>query len=286
MEKTVTVSLPTKHLPALLACLLLAACAPPQKEGTPVAKAGATVLMLEDLKNQLPPTAVDGEQAAQLRREWVEDWVWQELLYQEALERQLHKKPRIERLIEQARRDLLIATLLDDQFEGREVQIDTADIQTYYQSHQERFIRTQAEMRARHILLGSKRDANARYKALTKGESFEDAVEEYSIDEDTKRQQGDLGYFSAEDDPILWEASEKLKLNALSKPVASQLGYHIIQVLDRQEAGSVRQLDLIRADIVETLVRQEHQVRIETLLDELKASREWAVFAEPLERTP
>ena len=281
-----TFSLPIKYPAALLCCLLLTACPPPQEQGTPVAKAGPSTLTLEELKDQLPPAAGDGEMAAQLRKDWVEDWVWQELLYQEAINRQLHKKPRIERLIKQARRDLLIATLLDDEFEGREVQVDEAAIEAYYQANQERFARPQAEIRARHILLSSRRDANTRYKALTKGESFEEAVEQYSIDEDTKRQQGDLGYFSADDDPILWEASQELRLNALSKPVATQLGYHIIQVLDRQVEGSVRQLELVRPSIVETLVRQEHQQRMEALLNDLKASREWAVFEEQLQLTP
>ena len=51
-------------------------------------------------------------------REFVESWVRQELLYQEALSRQLDENARILDLIEQTRRDLLVAALLEREFGG------------------------------------------------------------------------------------------------------------------------------------------------------------------------
>ncbi|MEE3259553.1 MAG: peptidylprolyl isomerase [Candidatus Latescibacterota bacterium] len=211
------------------------------------------------------------------RAQLIDDWVRQELLYQEALARQLDQQARLALLLEQTRRDLLVAALLDAEFASEELAFGEGDIHRYYDAHQDQFQRTQPEVKARHILLASHRDANARRQALQQGEDFAEVAREHSLDVDTRYRGGDLGYFSQADEPALWAASREMPLDNISKPIRTEYGYHLIQILERGEAGTIRNIDQVRTEIVEALVRERHKTRLDQLIAQLKDTADWAV---------
>ena len=251
----------------------------PEDHSPPVAKVGDAVLSQARLAESLPIGADEFEGAE--RTAFIDNWVRQELLYQEALDQGLDDDPGIRELLEQTRRDLLVATLLDRHFEGRETRFDEAEVEAYYQERREEFLRDRPEIRVRHVLLSSQREANAARQALDRGEPFADVVNEYSQDFESKTGGGDLGYFSAEADPALWEACRDLEVDEISKPVQTGFGYHIIQVLDRQEAGTYMNLEQVRPQIVEVLVRQRYRQQLDELVGRLKGTREWSLSASP-----
>jgi parvulin-like peptidyl-prolyl isomerase len=241
-----------------------------------VARVGDAELTAIELSDRLSP-GLDAELAAVERAQVIEEWVRQELLYQEALARQLDQQARLKMLLEQARRDLLVAALLDAEFAGDELAFAEADVRRYYDAHQDQFMRPQPEIKARHILLSSQRDANARRQALQRGESFAELAREHSLDADTRYQGGDLGYFSEADEPALWAASREMEPNRVSKPVRTEYGYHLIQVLERWEAGTVRAIEQVRSQIVEALVREHHRTKLDGLVAQLKDTLDWTV---------
>jgi len=241
-----------------------------------IARVGDAQLSAEELEGRLP-IGIDGQHAAAGRSELIEKWIHQELLYQEALRRKLDRQARVEQLLEQARRDLLTAVLLDVELSGQEVRVDEVSIAAYYQENIAAFQRIQSEIRVRHILLASQRDANARYQALQRGESFTQQASEHSLDLETRFGGGDLGYFSEDQDPILWEACQDLPLEAVSPPIRTQYGHHLFQVLDRQEAGTIRQLEQVRDQVIEELVRERHRQQYDQLLARLKTEHKWSV---------
>ena len=268
-----------------LALAFCAACNDPSEQSPIIARVGESELTQGDLAVQLPLGLTNESEAAS--RHFVENWVRQELLYQEALERKLDQNARIQHLFEQTRRDLLVAALLDLEFDGREVDVTESMIQEYYREHREEFLRTEKEIRIRHILVASVRDAQARRQDLLQGSySFEEVARVHSLDEKTKFAGGDPGYFSPEDNPVLWDACRELIPNRLSKPVRTRYGYHIIEVLDRQEAGTVKGLEQMRSLIVETLVRREHRQRLERFVNQLKSTREWVVHQDRIKKIP
>jgi len=204
--------------------------------------------------------------------------VRQELLYQEALARGLHLQARLKTLLEQMRRDLLVAALLDAEFQDRKLAFNDAAIRRYYDEHQADFQRLRPEIRARHILLTSQREANARRQTLLqRGESFAETARKYSHDDATRNKGGELGYFSAVENPVLWDACQDLPLKRISEPVQTEYGYHLIQILERGEIGTVRDLTQVRSQIVETLVREHHQSQLDQLVAKLKKSTDWAI---------
>lgn len=266
-------------LAALLTLLVITACETLSPSEGVLAQVGDAVFTEADLKARLP-IGLDDERIAAERTQLIDTWVRQELLYQEALRRKLDEDAHLHYLLLQARRDLLAAALLDEEFAGQETAIDAAAIQTYYQEHAEKFQRAWSEIHIRHILLASQRDANSKRQALQRGEAFEDLAREFSLDLDSRFQGGDLGYLTEAQDPVLWNACQNLSLQRTSKPIRTEYGYHLIQVLDRQEVGSLPALEQVRPRVIEALVRRHHQEQLDQLIKQLKTTHDWAVVGE------
>lgn len=251
------------------------ACSTQSEEGPVVARVGDTSLTESQLNSQVP----DSEMAAEQRRLFTTNWVRRQLLYQEALTREIDRTPRVEQLIEQSRRDLVIAAFLDDLFDDRQIDVSENDVTQYYHLHADDFRRPNAEIRARHILLGSRRDANALRNELLRGAVFEDKVRELSIDRETNTVGGNLGYFTADERPEIWEACTGTSPGQLCSNVPLNGGYHIVRLAERKESGSIRGLTepMVREHILESLVRDKHQNRVEELVNGLRLEHTWSI---------
>jgi foldase protein PrsA len=104
---------------------------------------------------------------------------------------------------------------------------------------------------ARHILVSTQAEAQELYQQLLNGADFGDLAFQHSRDVSTRDMGGDLGWFTREQltEPVVADTAFSLEVGTFSEPVASRLGYHIIQTLDRV---SDRPLDdLARASLFE-----------------------------------
>lgn len=97
--------------------------------------------------------------------------------------------------------------------------------------------RTEEQVLARHILVETEEEAQVVYQKLTTGnEDFAEVARESSKDTGSGANGGDLGWFGkgamvAEFE----EAAFSQPIGEIGKPVKSEFGYHIIQVIARQE---------------------------------------------------
>jgi peptidyl-prolyl cis-trans isomerase C len=93
------------------------------------------------------------------------------------------------------------------------------------------------EVRARHILVKTKEEAEAIIKQLDEGGDFEAIAKEKSTDPGSGTQGGDLGYFvPGQMVPEFEKAAFALEVGAYTKePVQSQFGFHVIKVEDRRQ---------------------------------------------------
>ncbi len=142
-----------------------------------------------------------------------------------------------------------IYVLVDDKaVEGR-VQVTDAEIQAFYDQNKEMFSRPE-ERRARHVLV--KVDATADQAALDAaqktiesvaaqaraGADFAQLAAKYSDDPGSKTQGGDLGFFPrGRMVPEFDEAVFTLAPGAISDPVRTSFGYHVIQLQEVRPAG-------------------------------------------------
>jgi len=88
---------------------------------------------------------------------------------------------------------------------------------------------------ARHILVATAEEANLVYDKLTAGEDFGDLARELSTDTGSGALGGDLGWFGRGRMVQEFEdAAFSQAVGEIGKPVQSQYGYHIIQVLGHE----------------------------------------------------
>ena len=89
---------------------------------------------------------------------------------------------------------------------------------------------------ARHILVETEEEANEVIERLEAGEDFADLAEELSLDTTSGVQGGDLGFVPAGSFvAAVDEAVFTLPIGEISEPIETQFGWHIVEVLEREE---------------------------------------------------
>lgn len=119
---------------------------------------------------------------------------------------------------------------------------DDAEVLRFYQQHKDRFM-LPSEVRISQILIALSRGtemlevrekAQQVYALLKKGERFEELAARYS-DGPEGRRGGGLGYIKPGDMlPQIQKAIERMDKGAVTDPIASPVGMHIIRVDDRK----------------------------------------------------
>ncbi len=133
-------------------------------------------------------------------------------------------------------------------------------------------------VRARHILVATKAEAEAVIARLNKGEKFEDIAKQVSLD-GSKDYGGDLGYFTASEMvPAFSKAAFALQPGEISAPVKTEYGWHVIKLEDRKSGGpqpydqvkNAIRLVLLREQVQNKLLELRKSAKIEVLDPDLK----------------
>lgn len=92
-----------------------------------------------------------------------------------------------------------------------------------------------AEVRASHILVASEELAQEIRAEIENGAAFADMAAEHGTD-GTKNQGGDLGFFTRDMMVAPFaDAAFAMEVGAMSQPVQTQFGWHLIELTDRRE---------------------------------------------------
>jgi peptidyl-prolyl cis-trans isomerase C len=115
------------------------------------------------------------------------------------------------------------------------------------------------EIKARHILVKTKEEAEAIIKELDGGADFVALANEHTTDPSGKTSGGDLGYFSAgQMVPEFEKAALALNVGQYTKePVQSQFGWHVIKVEDKR-AQQPPAFDTVKDEIRNLVFREKY----------------------------
>lgn len=105
---------------------------------------------------------------------------------------------------------------------------------------------------------------------LAKQKTFAQLAKEHSEDDRSKNLGGDLGWFTQQRMPADFIAAvEKLKVGQLSEPVQTQLGWHLLIVLERH-ASRLPALAEVTPEITALLTTKRREVALKVILTELR----------------
>ena len=106
-------------------------------------------------------------------------------------------------------------------------------------------------------------------KASAKNADFSALAKEFS-EGPTKTRGGDLGFFAkGRMVPDFEKAAFAMKIGAISKPVKTRFGWHIIKVEEKKE-GRLRKFDEVKSSIAKQIEARKNRTAKAKLLAELK----------------
>jgi len=159
------------------------------------------------------------------------------------------------------------------------IEITDEELQTYFDENKDTFA-TAEQVQASHILVADEATANEVKSKLDAGEDFSTLAKEYSTDTTTAESGGDLGYFSSGDMVAEFEeVAFALGVDEISAPVKTEYGYHIIKVVDHQEAKEANFEDS-KEEITDTLMSDKMSTEYTVWLEELKEEYEITNYLE------
>lgn len=265
----------------ILAAVLAAGfsgCGPKDPGRRVMASVGNTNITVDDFNERVSNLPPRYQRIAKARKgQFLQEIITDLLLYNAALEKGVDRDREVQKMIEEAKKKILIARLLKDEV-NEAVEVSDEEVEEFYLGNPARYM-TPEIIRASHILLLNKEDAEAAMRELDNGTPFEDVARAKSVDP-TAQNGGDIGYFPrGQLMPAFENACYMLEVGQVSDIVRTKLGYHIIKLTDRREPV-LRPLEQVSDSIRSGLVARKRREAFKELLSELKESTEVVINEE------
>ena len=149
------------------------------------------------------------------------------------------------------------------------VTVSDDEIAKYYAKNKAQY--SQPESRdVRHILVKTKAQADDLYTQLENGADFAALAKKFSEDTGSKANGGKLTISKGQTVAPFDKTAFLLKKNAISKPVKTEFGYHIIQPLSETKPAKVTPLKEVRASIKQQLEQTQKNEAMTKWVDDLK----------------
>lgn len=179
------------------------------------------------------------------------------------------------------KRSYLIFAFDEEQI-GASVQVPEAALRQIYAQQQDRF-RTPERVRARHILIKTvdrpageipslEKKAGDLLKQLKGGADFAELARKNSEDPGSAAKGGDLDWITrGQTVPEFEQAAFSLKPREFSGIIKTQYGFHIIQVLEHEQAR-LKPFEEVRSELAAEAKRSQVYERMQRLADEVRSA--------------
>ncbi len=257
-----------RGLAAALA-LTLAACGREGERSGYVARVNSVVLTDADIAHQRDSVG----EAGAASKEYINDWVVNELLYQEAERRGVTDDPSFRDQLEAMRKRLAVAALLQEAVYAK---VDSTELpedsvtQAYTRSGQAFLLREDITL-ASYVLFRTREAANAFRATLMRGTPWQTSLTELQAKpskEPPVIQSADHQYFSSATlyPEELWKLARSLAREEVSPLLRTNEGYVVLRTHQNFRQGELPPFAYARAEVRERLLMDLRRARYEEFL--------------------
>ncbi len=261
----------SKNFLCLIAITVIFAGCDKLKDNTPLlAKSGGFTVTENEFVTKVKGLPRELQSVIMKRRkDFVEQILDEKFLAREAEKRGIAEQTEVKELIEQARKKIIIAKLVETEID-KKIDLSNDEAEKFYESHKEEFM-TPMLLRASHILVNGEQEANAIKAQLNAGADFEELARTKSLDS-TAIRGGDLGFFQkGQLIPEFEEVAFGMKKGEISPVFKTQFGYHIIKLTDRAEP-SQRDLRSVKGSLEKQIVNDKRSKAYREFVTKLKGN--------------
>ncbi len=203
------------------------------------------------------------------KRQYLEGLIEERILVVQAKKEELHKKKEYKERVREMKDQVLMGLMMEE-LRRKHIAVTENEINDYYENQKDEFLNSE-KVRASHILLTGREDAEIVMKKLKDGEKFEDLAKQYSIDSMTAARGGDLSYFSKGDMvPDFERAIFNLSnVGDITDIIKTQFGYHIVKLTGRKKMEEKTVSDA-KDDISKLIQRNKYNELMEQYKREMK----------------
>lgn len=238
-----------KHSISLLLLSLILGCqSEKDKSGNVIAQVNDAYITLEELESKIPDGSNEEIKLA-LMRQFMEQWVEEEIFYQTALNENLEYTEKELLIIKDYKRRLLIQSYIESKI-NKNYRVLDKEIEDYYRQHKDEYVWNEDNVHIIHLVIENRE--NKIFSEIRKSKDLLEIIKSYYFDmqSTSSRPVGDLGYIEISDlpDPLAKKVKE-LSTGTISRPIKLTDGYHFIQLLDFQKKGNYKNLDIAKDEI-------------------------------------
>jgi peptidyl-prolyl cis-trans isomerase C len=214
------------------------------------------------------------------RKKFLEELITRELLLQEARKRGLDRDRALVERVERFKERSILDNLMRDEVDSR-ITVTLEEMKAYYAANPGSFT-SHDDLRASHILAKTEAEALDVKKRLDEGEDFAAVARKVSLDLATRFKGGDLGSIrKGQTVPQFEKTLLALKVGEISRPVATQFGWHIIKLNDRT-SGAPLSFEDAKDQMKEQIQVEKKRKRFDEFVASLRAKAKLRVADVPI----
>lgn len=260
-----------KALALVFLILFVAGCTKKDSDSPVIAKINGKAITKEDFINEInkmPEWARGRFLSDEGKKQFLDELIKKELIYNDARGKGLHRDKDFKDKVSEFEKMTLVRAVLEKEVEEK-AKLDPAEVKNFYDKNPDEFM-IGSEVRARHILVETEKEAEELIKRIKKGEDFSELAKKFSKDRGSVEAGGDLGFFGrGRMVPEFEKVVFGLKSGEVSGPVKTRFGYHIVKVIDRKE-GRQGSYEEARESITKQLAVEKQKSLFESYIEKLR----------------
>jgi hypothetical protein len=253
------------HIAALLT-LLLVACEQKREIGDEVVRIDDAVLTEEDIEKEIG----EGASRSMYREQFINDWIEKEVLYRKAIEEGVTESDNYVRLIDNSKKELAGAILIEKYLKENPVNIEENDLIDFYDKYKQDFVLQQDAYILNYISFNNSESAREFRRILIESD-WNRALNVFRDNKSIIENETDKLFYDYQITPVaLNRIVKNLYENEVSVVTEVNPGKFVVtQFLKKYEKGTLPEYRIVKDVVYERYRQYKQKVKIKEYIERL-----------------